>query len=338
MRLATLKVAQPRTLSDRLDGRLAVVAPDGLRAALVPPALAPNLLAALQEWDTVEPRLRAVDAALRDGKPDGQVELSSQVLMAPLPRTYAWLDGSAYIHHIVLVRKARGAQPPEDLRTVPLMYQGVSDTLLGPFDDIPLISEAHGMDFEAEVAVILDRVPVGTKAVKAGTHVKLLTLMNDVSLRNLIPRELAAGFGFFHSKPASSLAPFAVTPDELGDSWKDGRLHLELRTTWNGKLFGHPNAGEMFFSFHQLIEHAAMTRELSAGTILGGGTVSNEDEKAGSSCIAERRMIEKIATGHMETPFMKAGDTVEIEMLKDGRSIFGRIRQKVSALAAPTAS
>lgn len=335
MRLVTLKIAEPQSREERLDGRLAVVSPDGLRAMEVPPALTPNLLAALQEWETTEPRLREIDSKLRAGALDGTVELSRQTLMAPLPRTYAWLDGSAFIHHIVLVRKARGAEPPEDLRTVPLMYQGVSDNLLGPEDDIPLISEAHGMDFEGEVAVILDRVPPGTKAHRAGEHVKLLTLMNDVSLRNLIPRELAAGFGFFHGKPASSFAPFAVTPDELGDAWRDGRLHLELRTTWNGKLFGHPNAGEMFFSFLQLIEHAAMTRELSAGTILGSGTVSNEDDKSGYSCIAERRMIEKIASGKMETPFMKTGDTVEMEILKDGRSVFGRLRQKVAASTPP---
>ncbi len=329
MKLATLKITQPKTASERLDGRLAVVSSDGRYAVPVPPEAFPNLLAALEDWEHAEPRLRAIDAQLSEGRAREAVDLTHAQLLAPLPRTFGWIDGSAFIQHVLLVRKARGAQPPEDLKTVPLMYQGAGDFLLGPTDDVPMIDEAHGMDFESEVAVILDETPMGVTPAEAAGHVKLLVIMNDVSLRNLIPRELAAGFGFFQSKPASSLGPFAVTPDELGGAWRDGRVHLELRTTYNGKLFGHPNAGEMHFSFFDLVAHAAKTRRLSAGTILGSGTVSNADESVGSSCLAEKRMIEKIQGGEMRTPFMKAGDRVEIEMLQGGASVFGKISQKI---------
>lgn len=333
MRLATLKIANPKTPSERQDGRLAVVSPDGLKAVPVAPEVYPNLLAALADWERAEPRLRSIDAALSRGEALEVLDAGRARLAAPLPRTWAWLDGSAFIQHVILVRKARGAAPPEDLRAVPLMYQGASDFLLGPADDIPLLDEAHGLDFEAEVGVILGETPMGVSAAEAGRHIKLLTVMNDVSLRNLIGRELAAGFGFFQSKPASSFAPFAVTPDELGPAWRDGRVHLELRSVYNGKLFGRPNAGEMHFSFHDLIAHAARTRRLAAGTILGSGTVSNADETVGSSCLAEQRMLEKIRSGTMTTPFMRAGDTIEIEMLQDGRSVFGKISQRVVAAA-----
>lgn len=331
MKLATMKVDRPKTVSERRDGRLLVVSPDHARAAVVPPSLCPNLLSAVEDWPAAEPRLREIDAELRAGSRRETVELGRCKLMAPLPRCYAWLDGSAFLQHVLLVRKARGAEPPEDLRTIPLMYQGVSDFLLGPNDDIPLLDAAHGMDFEAEVGVILDEVPMGCSAEAAGSHVRLLTLMNDVSLRNLIPRELKAGFGFFHGKPASSFAPFAVTPDEAGAAWRDGRLHLDMLSAYNGRPYGRPNAGEMFFSFPELIAHAAKTRSLSAGTILGSGTVSNADESAGSSCLAERRMLELIKTGKAETPFMRAGDTIEIEMKSDSKSLFGKIAQTIVA-------
>jgi fumarylacetoacetate (FAA) hydrolase len=322
VKLATLK-------SGTRDGRLVVVAPDHATGALVPDI--PTLLRALEDWQGAEPRLREVAEALARGSGGETVDLRQAEFMAPLPRTWAWLDGSAFLHHVILVRKARGAEPPEDLWTVPLMYQGVSDTFLGPRDDIPLLDEAHGMDFEAEVGVVVDDVPMGVPAAEAGKHIKLLVLMNDVSLRNLIPRELAAGFGFFQGKPASSFGPYAVTPDEAGEAWRDGRLHLEMRSELNGRLFGHPHAGAMHFSFGDLIAHAARTRALSAGTIIGSGTVSNEDETVGSSCLAEQRMIEKIKTGAMTTPFMKAGDTISIEMLQGDRSLFGRIAQRVVA-------
>ena len=259
--------------------------------------------------------------------------LDPKSLAAPLPRAYEWVDGSAYLNHVILVRKARGAEPPETLRTDPLVYQGGSGVLLGPADDLPLHDEAWGLDFEAEVCAILGDVPLGTKAADASKHVKLLCLANDVTLRNLVPNELAKGFGFFQSKPATAFSPVAVTPDELGDAWRDGRVHLRLRTTYNGALVGDCDAGpEMHFSFFDLLQHLARTRAYTAGTILGSGTVSNADRARGISCLAERRMIETIEGGKPTTPFMKAGDTVEIEMLDpEGRSIFGRISQKVVA-------
>ncbi|PJA16538.1 MAG: 2-keto-4-pentenoate hydratase [Elusimicrobia bacterium CG_4_10_14_0_2_um_filter_63_34] len=330
MKLATIPVEHPKTVSDRRDGRLVILAPDRLSLGLVPREDYPNLLDALERWEYAEPRLREIEKALADGAWPATEPVEGARFLAPLPRTWSWLDGSAFIQHIVLVRKARGAEPPEDLKTVPLMYQGISDGFLGPTDDIPLLDPSYGLDFEAEVAVVLDDVPLGTTAADAHAHIKLLLLMNDVSLRMLIPRELKAGFGFFHGKPVSSFAPFAVTPDALGAAWKDGRLHLEMRSSYNGSLFGHPNAKEMFFGFHQLIEHAAKTRALPAGTILGSGTVSNEDESVGSSCLAEKRMLEQIHNGTIVTPFMKAGDTIEIEMLQDGESVFGKIAQTVT--------
>lgn len=259
-------------------------------------------------------------------------------LLSPLPRAYEWIDGSAYINHIVLVRKARGAEPPKTLKTDPLVYQGGSGTFLAPTQDIAHYSEDFGIDFESEICVIVDDVPMGTSKKKAEQHIKLFMLANDVTLRNLIPNELAKGFGFFVSKPSTAFSPFAVTPDELGDAYKDGRIHLDLVTTYNGKLFGNPNAGpEMHFSFLDLIEHCTKTRSLTAGTIIGSGTVSNEDRSRGSSCLAEKRMLEKIETGNFITPFMRFGDTVEIEMKdKKGNSIFGKISQKVVQAQKPS--
>jgi fumarylacetoacetate (FAA) hydrolase len=261
---------------------------------------------------------------------------SDQTWRSPLPRAYEWIDGSAFINHVVLVRKARGAQPPESLRTDPLIYQGGSGIFLGPKEDICLADIAWGCDFESEVSVILGDVPQGTTKANAEKYIRLVMLVNDVSLRNLIPAELEKGFGFFQSKPASAFSPFAVTPDELGSSWKEGRVHRPLKTWLNGNLFGDPDAGpEMHFSFHDLIAHISKTRAYTAGTILGSGTVSNEDRSRGSSCLAEKRMIEKIDNGTMTTPFLQYGDQVAIEMFDEaGQSIFGRIDQKIVPLQA----
>ncbi|MBW3582648.1 MAG: fumarylacetoacetate hydrolase family protein [Euryarchaeota archaeon] len=329
MKLATIRLDAPDSVTRRLRGRLVVVDDDQGTVAEVPEDITPDLWTALHEWDRVEPELRKTDARLKAGDHKKTRAFDDCRFLAPLPRTTSWLDGSAFIQHIILVRKARGAEPPEDLRTVPLMYQGVGDPLLGPTDDIPVTSEDYGIDFEAEVAVVLDDVPMGTKPADAEKHIKLVLLMNDVSLRKLIPRELKAGFGFFHGKPPSSFAPYAVTPDALGSAWKDGRVQLEMNSELNGEPFGHPHAGEMYFSFPQLIEHAAKTRPLPAGTILGSGTVSNEDESVGSSCLAEKRMLETIKDGKPTTEFMRFGDRIRIWMEKDGKSVFGDIDQKV---------
>ena len=335
MKLATLRIPSPKTRSEARDGVLLVAAKDSKRAARVPENLYPNLLSAIEDWKNAKPKLEDIARQLEEGRWTQAIELRPANLMAPLPRTYSWLDGSAYVQHIVLVRKARGAEPPEDLYTVPLMYQGISDNLLGPEDDIPLIDEADGLDLEAEVGVIVDDVPMGTKAKDAAKHVLLIVLMNDVSLRNLIPRELKAGFGFFHGKPSTAFGPFAVTPDELGTAWKEGRVHLPVESRLNGAILGRPDAGEMHFSFYDLIEHAAKTRQLSAGTIIGGGTVSNKDTSVGSACLAEKRMLEQINAGKAQTPFLKAGDAVEIDLLKANTSICGKIRQKVVPVVVP---
>lgn len=331
MKLATIPAPAPQSESERRDGRLVVVDDEGGHMALVPPAIAPNLREALERWDVVEGPLHGLDMDLKAGALRGAtLPLAGARFMAPLPRTTSWLDGSAFIQHILLVRKARNAEPPSDLRTVPLMYQGTGDPLMGPHDDIRLADEAWGIDFEAEVAVVLDDTPMGTTAAQAEAHIRLVVLMNDVSLRNLIPRELAAGFGFFQGKPATSFAPFAVTPDALGDAWRDGRLHADVVSHLNGRLVGAPSGGEMHFSFPQLIEHAARTRHLPAGTILGSGTVSNADESRGCGCLAEVRTLETLKHGKPVTPFMRFGDRIRIEALVGGRSPFGAIDQKVS--------
>ncbi len=325
MRLATLR-------DGTRDGALIVVSPNGRRYT---PAghIAPNLQAALDRWDDVAPALHALsDALARNEAPS--LALEAEALHSPLPRAYEWVDGSAYLNHVRLVRKARGAEPPPTLESDPLVYQGGSGALLGPREDIPLADEAWGLDFEAEVAVILGDTPQGVRAGEAARFVRLITLVNDCTLRNLIPNELAKGFGFFQSKPASAFGPFAVTPDELGDAWRDGRLHLRMRVTLNDTLVGDPEAGpEMHFSFHDLIAHLTRTRAYTAGTILGSGTVSNEDRARGITCLAERRMIETIDHGAPRTPFLKVGDEVAIEVLDgDGRAVFGQIRQRVVAL------
>ena len=310
------------------DGQLVLVRRDN--EALAPVHFVDTMQEALDNWDEAEPALQAKYDKLNNGEIQGEpVEFDK--LHSPIPRAYEWIDGSAYINHIVLVRKARGAEPPETLKTDPLVYQGGSGKLLGPHEDIPLYDEEWGLDFEAEICVVLGDTPQGVSADEAGDYVKLLTLCNDITYRNIIPDELAKSFGFFQSKPATAFAPFAVTPDEVGDAWKQGRIHHRLRTTYNDELFGDPEAGpEMHFSFYDLIEHITKTRGFTAGTILGSGTVSNEDRDRGSSCLAEQRMIEKIDTGEFITPFMEAGDTVQIEMVDDdGHNIFGTIDQKV---------
>ncbi|MEZ4464901.1 MAG: fumarylacetoacetate hydrolase family protein [bacterium] len=312
------------------DGELIVVSRD-LKRGIAVPDVAPTLQALLDDWDALAPRAKAAFEALQAGQRDDDFAVDQTRLHSPLPRAYAWIDGSAYINHIVLVRKARGAEPPATLETDPLVYQGGSDTFLDPRGPIPVADEAYGIDFEGEVAVITGDVPAGTSAKQAEPHIKLVMLVNDVSLRNLIPAELAKGFGFYVSKPSSAFSPFALTPDELGSAWREGRVHLPLRSWLNGERFGDPDAGpEMHFSFHQLLEHAAKTRDLAAGTIIGSGTVSNVDQARGSSCLAEKRMLEKIEQGTITTPFMQFGDTIRIQMLDaQGRDLFGVIEQTV---------
>jgi fumarylacetoacetate (FAA) hydrolase len=322
MKLATLR-------DGSRDGTLIVVSPRGdlyTHAA----GVAPTMQWAIDHWADAEPRLRALERALVAGRvPTHPVEVSH--LGAPLPRAYEWVDGSAYLNHVRLVRKARGAEPPATLETDPLVYQGGSGVLLGPTDDIPLVNPAWGLDFESEVCVIVDDTPIGTTADRAAEHVKLVMLANDVTLRNLIPDELAKGFGFFCSKPATAFSPFAVTPDALGDAWRGGRLHQRVRSIYNGDLVGDTEAGpEMHFSFYDLIAHITRSRAFTAGTLIGSGTVSNVDRSRGVSCLAERRTIETIETGKPVTPFMKVGDTITIESLDAlGRDVFGRISQKV---------
>lgn len=328
MKLASLK-------QGGRDGTLVVVNHD-LTLAQAVADIAPTLQAALDDWATAEPRLRQVYEALNHGGARHGIAFDPRRCHSPLPRAYQWADGSAYVNHVELVRQARGVSMPPEFWSDPLMYQGGSDGFLGPCDPILAASEELGIDFEAEVAIVTDDVPIGTTPEMAALHIKLLMLVNDVSLRDLIPSELAKGFGFFQSKPASSFSPVAVTPDELGEAWHDGKLHLRLRVELNGDLFGQPDAGnDMTFSFPQLIAHAARTRALGAGSIIGSGTVSNVDRSAGSACLAERRMLETIAEGRPRTPFMRFGDRVRIEMLDGfGCSVFGAIDQEVRRYAA----
>jgi len=329
MKLATLK-------NDTRDGALCVVSRD-LKLAEIAQGVAPTLQAALDDWSYCAPQLAELYRQLNARPSARAFEVDFARFHSPLPRAYQWADGSAYVSHVELVRKARGAELPKSFWTDPLMYQGGSDAFLGPRDDIPVESEEWGVDLEGEVAVIVDDVPMGVPAKKAGAHVCLVMLVNDVSLRNLIPAELAKGFGFFQSKPSSAFSPVAVTPDELGAAWDGGKVGLPLVVHINDAPFGRPNAGvDMTFEFPKLIAHAAKTRPLGAGTIIGSGTVSNRDASAGSACLAERRMLETIETGEARTPFLKFGDRVRIEMLDaDGRSIFGAIDQQVVRYAPP---
>jgi fumarylacetoacetate (FAA) hydrolase len=323
MKLASLK-------SGGRDGTLVVVDRDLTRAVAVP-EIALCLQAALDNWATCADKLRRVYDALNDGTAMQTIAFDPHAAASPLPRAYQWADGSAYLYHAELVRKARKAELPPSFYSDPLMYQGGSDRFIGPCDDIVAADEAWGIDLEAEVAVITDDVPMGVTPEQAAAHIKLVMLVNDVSLRNLIPGELAKGFGFLQSKPASAFSPVAVTPDELGAAWDGERVHLPLISRLNDTLLGRPNAGkDMNFDFPTLIAHAARTRELGAGSIVGSGTVSNRDATVGSSCLAERRMIETIAQGQPETPFLRFGDRMRIEMLDSaGNSIFGAINQRV---------
>jgi fumarylacetoacetate (FAA) hydrolase len=297
-------------------------------------AIAPTLQAALDDWPRCEPALRSLAQAREEGTVAGAEPLDQRSLLAPLPRAYEWVDGSAFLNHMTLVRKARGASPPASLRTDPLVYQGGSSVLLAPHAPLHLGSEDNkdwGLDFEGEVAVILGDTPERTRAPEAAPYVRLLVLVNDVTFRNLVPSELDKGFGFFCSKPATAFSPFAITPDELGPAFRGGRVHLRLRVFLNDELVGDPDAGDaMHFSFFDLIEHITRTRAFGAGTILGSGTVSNEDPARGVSCLAERRVREQLEQGRMITPFLRAGDRVRIEMLApDGSNLFGSIEQEV---------
>ncbi|QGZ60418.1 fumarylacetoacetate hydrolase family protein [Paraburkholderia acidisoli] len=326
MKLATLK-------DGTRDGQLIVVSRD-LRTAAIADTIAPTLQRVLDDWRFYAPQLAELYEALNHGRARNAFSFDANACMAPLPRAYQWADGSSYVNHVELVRRARGAEMPAEFWTDPLMYQGGSDDFIGARDDIVCASEAFGIDFEAEVAVITGDVPMGAAPDEALRAVRLVTLVNDVSLRNLIPAELAKGFGFFQSKPASAFSPVAVTPDELGEHWREGRVHLPMLVYWNGKKVGQPDAGtDMVFPFGQLIAHAAKTRNLRAGAIVGSGTVSNKDAKRGYCCIAEKRCLEMIEHGAAQTEFMKFGDTVKIEMLDDaGKSIFGAIDQAVAPL------
>jgi fumarylacetoacetate (FAA) hydrolase len=312
------------------DGQLIVVSRDLTHAVLVP-QIAMTLQSALDDWQHKSKLLCEISARLNNGHIEGSFPFHARDMKSPLPRAYQWIDGSAYVNHVELVRRARGADMPPSFWTDPLVYQGGSDDFLGPTQDAKFVSEEHGIDMEAEVAVIVDDVPMGTEARAACDHIKLVMLVNDWSLRNLISAELAKGFGFYQSKPATAFSPVAVTPDELGDAWDGGKVLLPLVTHLNGELFGKPNAGvDMTFDFPALIAHAAKTRNLCAGTIIGSGTVSNLDRTTGSSCIAERRALEMIEHGKAITPFLKSGDRVRIEMFDvSGQSIFGGIDQRV---------
>jgi fumarylacetoacetate (FAA) hydrolase len=336
MKLATYK-------DGSRDGQLVVVSRD-LSTAHYATGIAHKLQQALDDWNFISPQLHDLYMTLNQGKARHAFPFDPAMCMAPLPRAYQWADGSAYINHVELVRAARNSEVPTSFYADPLMYQGGSDDFMGPCDDVVVPSEDFGIDFEAEIAVVTGDVPMGATPAQALDGVRLLMLVNDVSLRNLIPAELAKGFGFFQSKPASAFSPLAVTPDELGDAWQGGRVHLTLQSTWNGRKVGMCEAGpEMTFHFGQLIAHITKTRNVRAGSIVGSGTVSNKAVEVdgrkewpkGYSCIAEKRAIETILDGQPSTAFMKFGDTIRIEMKgKDGQTIFGAIDQTIAPLDA----
>ena len=326
MKLATYRDGSP-------DGRLLVVSRDLQRAVdagTIAPNL-PNLLTALERWDSAAPALQRLSDMLNAGTAAGSVDFAPQRCMAPLPRTFQWCDASAFLNHGRLMERAFNTPPIPDFDTVPVMYQGASDDFLGPHDDVPLPDEALGIDFEGEFGVIVDKVPMGATPAQALAAVRLVVQLNDWSLRALGPREMKSGFGFLQAKPSTSFAPVAVTPDELGDAWHDGRVHLDLDVEWNGQRFGHPNGREMNFGFGELVAHAARTRRLGAGTIVGSGTVSNAERAVGSACIAERRVIEIIDHGEPRTQFMRFGDRVRM-CARDaaGNAPFGVIDQRVA--------
>ena len=318
------------------DGTLIVVSRDLTRAVRAK-GIAATLQSALEDWSNLAPRLNALSESLNAGDADGVFDLDFNALAAPLPRAYEFVDGSAYLPHVERVRRARGAEVPESFYTDPLMYQATSASFYGPRDAVRVVSEDYGIDLEAEIVVITDDVPMAVTPAQAAEYIQLIGLVNDVSLRNLIPGELNKGFGFLQSKPRSTLSPVFVTPDELGDAWRDNKVHLPLLTHINGEWFGAPEAGvDMQFDFSQLVAHAAKTRALSAGTIVGSGTIANEDTGKGASCFAEQRTVETLRDGKPSTPFMKFGDVVRIEMLdSDGRHIFGAIEQRIEQQPLP---
>jgi len=328
MKLASLKGTR--------DGRLVVVSQDLSHA--VPVGTASTLQQVLDDWQRHAPELESLYTALNAGTAEHSVPFEIVQCAAPLPRAYQWCDGSAYLYHAELVRRARNAEMPKSLYSDPLMYQGGSDILLGARDDIPLVDDAWGLDLEAEIGVILDDVPMGTSAEDAAQYIRLVVLINDISLRNLIPAELAKQFGFFQSKPPTAFSPVAVTPDELGTAWNGRKLRLPVVSHVNRHELGHPNAGvDLDFDFAELIAHATKSRPLGAGTIIGSGTVSNRDPAAGSSCLQERRMLEIIAQGKPQTPFLTFGDTIKIDVQDDtGRTVFGAIEQRVIKYVSPT--
>jgi fumarylacetoacetate (FAA) hydrolase len=324
MKLATLK-------QGGRDGTLIVVSRD-LAHAVKADGIASTLQAALDDWSNAAPRLNALSDELNAGNASGTFALVMSALASPLPRAYEFVDGSAYLPHVARVRRARGAEVPESFYTDPLMYQATSAGFLGPRDPVVVPSEDYGIDLEAEVIVVTDDVPMAVTPEQASKHIQLIGLINDVSLRGLIPGELAKGFGFVQSKPRSALSPVLVTPDELGDTWKDDKLHLPMRTWLNGEWFGEAECGvDMQFSFAQLVAHVAKTRPLTAGTIVGSGTIANEDTGKGASCLAEQRTVETLRDGKPTTPFMKFGDRLKIDVTDaHGVSIFGSIEQQVA--------
>jgi fumarylacetoacetate (FAA) hydrolase len=328
MKLASLK-------NGGRDGAPLIVSRN-LQQAVDASHIVPSVRVALERWSEVQPALEKLSAQLNKGQASGAFTLDSRQLESPLPRTFQWADGSVYLNHAELVRKARNAEMPDLLYQEPMLYQGASDSFIGPRDPILVAKEEWGIDLEGEVAIVTDDVPMGVSEADAGKHIKLVMILNDVSLRNLMPSELAKGFGFFVSKPSTSFSPVAVTPDELGDAWHSGKVNLPLVCHVNNELLGAPDAGvDCYFDFHRLIAHAAQTRELRAGTILGTGTISNRDASKGSACIQEKRMLEKLTAGEMKTPHLKFGDTVRIEMFNEaGESVFGAIDQEVVRYSA----
>ncbi|OOG44504.1 2-keto-4-pentenoate hydratase [Rhodanobacter sp. C06] len=327
MKLASLK-------EGGRDGTLVVVSRD-LQRAVRAAGIAPTLQAALDDWSNAAPRLNALSDALNAGSAADAFALGVDKLAAPLPRAYEFVDGSAYLPHVERVRRARGAEVPKSFYTDPLMYQATSAGFLGPHDDVVVPSEDYGIDLEAEVIVVTDDVPMAATPAEASEHIQLVGLINDVSLRGLIPGELAKGFGFLQSKPRSALSPVLVTPDELGEAWQGDKLHLPMRTWLNGAWFGAAECGvDMQFSFAELVAHVAKTRPLTAGTIVGSGTIANEDTSLGASCLAEQRTVETLRDGKPATPFLKYGDTLRIEITDQaGASIFGAIEQRIVPLA-----
>ena len=323
MKLASLK-------SGGRDGRLIIVN-RALTEYVSANDIAATLQLAIDDWGNTAPRLNALYQSLNAGQASGAAPLDINVLASPFPRAFEFVDGSAYLPHVERVRKARGAEVPESFYSDPLMYQATSAGFLGPRDDVPVVSEEYGIDFESEIIVVTDDVPMAASAEQAASHIQLIGLVNDVSLRNLIPAELAKGFGFLQSKPRSALSPVLVTPDELGEAWRECVVHRPLHSYLNGEHFGHPEAGvDMQFNFAQLVAHAAKTRPLAAGTIVGSGTIANQDTGRGASCLAEKRMLEIIADGKPSTPFMSFGDRIKVDMLDDsGSSIFGAIEQTI---------